>query len=128
LYNKEILDEEIVYCKILSKTSDPNNPIWNQGHDITQYPSGGAGFFISQKNILKIYNSSIYKNIPYTGLGDVTMGILHEHNNIILKNIDSLATGNEQHMNLSTSEIKNYATLHHIKTKEHFDFIHCFCI
>ncbi len=126
MYEDEIVDEDLIYCKILSKTSDPLNPIWSNIKNLEQYPSGGAGFFISLKNVMKTYHSAIYKNIPYTGLGDVTMGILHESNKISLSNIDILATGNEQHPNISIADCKNYATLHHVKTKEHFDIINHF--
>lgn len=119
VYSSLVNDKYSVYGKIINKESDPFNPIWAKRDDITSYLSGGAGYFISRHAANKIVNSDLYDKVPITGFGDVTIGLLFKNSDLKLCNVPNMFTGNEHQLSLTTYEIKNCITMHHIKTLEH---------
>jgi hypothetical protein len=86
-------------------------------HDTTlPFCSGGAGYLIHKKNLLKMVEN-IY--VPNTGTSDVSFGYIAKKSNLEFLNNNKFRSQHPSFFNIKDNEIKNYITFHYIKTKEH---------
>lgn len=79
------------------------------------YHSGGAGVLIHKKNLEIISQNIESKN---TKFADVTLGICLHDNNIKVETDDKFKSEKPQFYSISTDEVKNYITFHHINSIE----------
>lgn len=115
-------DDTFVNTEYLEKTKFDENFI--HGSDITgcwsndktlKYCSGGAGYLVSKKNLIKIVQNIFEIN---SGFSDVSLGIIAKKCNIDFLNDDRFKSQAPNFYNIDDEKINNYFTFHYIRTKD----------
>jgi hypothetical protein len=97
----DLLDKDIIY----------GQDIFGCYGDL-HYPSGGAGFLVSNKIIENFFDSKIYN----VGYGDVTFGLNIRDKGLSFKNHSGFFSQNPSHYGINDIDCYNHITFHYIKS------------
>lgn len=89
------------------------------------YPSGGAGFLISNKIMKFLHNNIEYNNVIW---GDVSLGLNLKKYNISIKHSELLKSQPPEYYNISLDNIHKYISFHYIKDKIFMNDLYLRCI
>jgi hypothetical protein len=87
------------------------------------YPSGGAGFLISNKIISNFFD--IHSNVsPHS---DTTLGLFMRKKSIDIENCDLFKSQPPSFYKIDNDNVKNYISFHYINNFEHMNLLYNLC-
>lgn len=111
------LDKKSFNGKLLSKKTDPHNPIFDTYN--FEYLSGGAGMIVNKELIFNLPKMEVLDH----RWSDVSLGLCLQKHRVTVQDVAGFNSTNHRELCHTIDETKKQVTYHYVKSREDFEHL-----